>query len=202
MFRFFTDFFSLILNWTKRNSSERFLLILCLHIEKNITHKRDEKHRSSLLVKVNWFYNKVRITTTSANIETYRIDEPYFYYVRSAIIPIFYGACNNKSRECNNKSWECNNETWRFVTKNRQKKVSAASSKNLNLKCSEINPMQTTFNKNWYCQQQLSLGRGMVTVDFSTITKTKTLQVPPIRCPGITHKFFALVVFLFLLLEK
>ena len=30
-------------------------------------------------------------------------DEPYFYCLQRAIIPIFYGKCNNKSRECNNK---------------------------------------------------------------------------------------------------
>ena len=50
--------------------------------------------------------------------------------LQSAIIPIFYGECNNKSRECNNESWECNNETWRVVTENHQN-FSSAYSKNL-----------------------------------------------------------------------
>ena len=38
-------------------------------------------------------------------------DEPYFYCLRSAIIPIFYRKCNNELRECNNESRECNNES-------------------------------------------------------------------------------------------
>ena len=140
------------------------------------------------------FYRNVQwvnlyiVTVTKLKIRYFiflSYDEPYFYCLRRAIIPIFYGKCNNKSRECNNKSWECNNETWRVVTKTQ--KFSSASSKNLvNLKVSPSSVKYEIFG--WSgnldisilqfvicCRLLLSERKMATNVDFFNHNKNKNI---------------------------